>query len=631
LLLLLAFAGVYLPVMGSYGMFDPWETHYTEVARQFMVRSDWLSTYWHNGIGPDGWSETRFWSKPVGSFWFSGLFLLLSGYGAASGETIAMGQIEWVVRLPFVLSAFFGVICSYLMVSRLFSPRAGLFAGIALSTAPMYFFIGRQAMTDMPYVGPMSGGIALFMLAVFGKRETIDKRKSVAFWLFVGAFALFMFLQLLAVIPPLRRVPIPFAKSLSQGVWMALYVVLAGVVGFLIFRKTRTKNEVYLYAFYMTAGIAGLAKGLIGALQPGLVVLVYLVASREWRMLAEVGLFRGLLIAICVAFPWYHGMLLRHGSAFWNEFFGTEQFRRLTIGEQAQAKGTFEYYLSQLGYGLFPWIAFLPAALVRGFAPRRARTPREQALLFVGLWFLTTIGLFTLTMTKYHHYLLPAIPPAAILIGIFLDDLLAKRAAAVPLVVVSAGLVLAIVGFDLVKEHAQWIWMYTYLYNSNWAKGVPQGPQILIYGIAALVAISLLLVPQARKAGAWIFLGVTVALGGYVLNWHQVGCAEHWSQKKVIQSYYKMRKNPEEQIVAWQFNWRGETWYTGAEVVVSKELENAKIQKWLEERKGRRFFFITERYRYSSLRSMLPTAEGKRTLTIVDDSNVHYVLASATI
>ena len=52
LVLLFICAGIFLPVMGSYGMFDPWETHYTEVARQFMVRNNWLETFWHNGRGP---------------------------------------------------------------------------------------------------------------------------------------------------------------------------------------------------------------------------------------------------------------------------------------------------------------------------------------------------------------------------------------------------------------------------------------------------------------------------------------------------------------------------------------------------------------------------------------------------
>jgi hypothetical protein len=114
-----------------------------------------------------------------------------------------------------------------------------------------------------------------------------------------------------------------------------------------------------------------------------------------------------------------------------------------------------------------------------------------------------------------------------------------------------------------------------------------------------------------------------------VLNWYQLGVAPNWSQKNAIATYYKLRKGPEEQLVAWQFNWRGETWYTGAEVVVSKSLDNTAIIKYLKERPNRRYFFITERSRYPSLRNMLPTERGRRTLTIVDDSNVHYVLAAA--
>jgi 4-amino-4-deoxy-L-arabinose transferase-like glycosyltransferase len=79
LAMILVAVGIYVPVMGSYGMFDPWETHYTEVARQFMENDDWLSTRWHNGTGPEGYSERNFWSKPVGSFWLSGLSLKIFG------------------------------------------------------------------------------------------------------------------------------------------------------------------------------------------------------------------------------------------------------------------------------------------------------------------------------------------------------------------------------------------------------------------------------------------------------------------------------------------------------------------------------------------------------------------------
>ncbi len=645
LLVVLLCVGIYVPVMGSYGMFDPWETHYTEVARNFMARDNWLETWWQNGRGPEGLSETTFWTKPVGSFWLSGLSLKLFGYsGKTTGEEIALGNPEWAVRLPFFLCALFGAFCIYLMCARLFSRRAGILAGLATATAPIYFQIGRQAMTDMPYVGLMSGGLALFALAVFGEPEPLPTRRvkllrwsfdwphALSFYLFLAAFLTFMGLQLYAIMRPLLRIPLPFAiagRPVSAAIVMAIYIV--GVLVFIFMaRKTRTKNEVYLYTFYMVVGIAGLAKGLIGALQPGLVILVYLIASSEWRLLTQVALARGLLVAICVFCPWWHGMVARYGASFWNELIGTEQFRRLTIGEQAQAKGTFEYYISQVGYGLFPWVAFLPAALVRALsAPRRERSPRDRARSFVLVWFAVTMALFAITITKYHHYILPAIPPAAILCALFLDELVAGKVRGAAFAVLSALAVHAMVTFDLVKYPARWVWMYTYLYEPTWSQGVPPGKPILYWGIASGVAMLLFFAPKLRRFALYASLAITVALGGYVLNWYMLKVAPHWSQKKAIASYYKSRKSAEEELIAWQFNWRGETWYTAGEVVVSKSLDNTAIIQYLNERKGRRFFFITERGRYPSLRSMLPTPRGQQTLTIVDDTNIHYVLAAA--
>ena len=647
LLVLVMCASVYVPVMGSYGMFDPWETHYTEVARQFMVRHNWLETFWHNGRGPEGHSETNFWSKPVGSFWMSGLSLKLFGIdGTTSGEVLSTTQVEWAVRLPFFLCGLFGIFCVYLMCARLFSRRAGILAAIILATSPMYFQISRQAMTDMAYVGPITGGLALFILGIFGQRVTC-KRKSIklgrwtldwphdrSYYIFLLAFTAFMALQLRAIMLPLLRIPLPFklgGRTVSAAAVIGIYVVLYLVFVWLS-RKTRTKNEAYIYGFYMAAGVAGLAKGLVGALQPGMVVLLYLLTSREWRLLTDVALTRGLIVAVCIFFPWYHGMLARFGRSFWNEFFGTEQFRRLTIGEQAQAKGTFEYYVSQVGYGLYPWIAFLPAALVRAFSlPAEEPSPRDRARLFIYVWLTAGMALFTLSITKYHHYILPVIPPAAIVVALYLDDFLKGRTRGAVFSMLASFGVLAIVTFDLVKQPAHWVWMYTYLYDSNWSKGVPSGVPILVLGVVVGVGILLMMAPKLRRIGLVVTMAAGLLGGGFIQNWYQLKVAPHWSQKKAIARYYKLRKSAEEELVAWQFNWRGETWYTAADVVVSKSLDNKAIQAYLKERQGKKFFFITERSRYNSLCAMMPTDKGRSSCKIEDDTNIHYVLASADI
>ena len=37
---------LYIPLAGTYGLWDPWETHYSEVARQMTRRGDYISLWW---------------------------------------------------------------------------------------------------------------------------------------------------------------------------------------------------------------------------------------------------------------------------------------------------------------------------------------------------------------------------------------------------------------------------------------------------------------------------------------------------------------------------------------------------------------------------------------------------------
>ena len=162
---------LYIPFAGTYGLWDPWETHYSEVARQMTVRGDYISLWWPGApIDAD-----HFWSKPVLSFWIMSLSMHLFGIrgrGHDAAGALALGtKAEWAVRLPFCLMGVLGIYALYLCVSRFVSRRAGVFAAIVAATSPMYSLVARQAMTDMAFVGPMTMALALGALALFDDED----------------------------------------------------------------------------------------------------------------------------------------------------------------------------------------------------------------------------------------------------------------------------------------------------------------------------------------------------------------------------------------------------------------------------------------------------------------------------
>src|SRR4029077_4851728 len=161
--------------------------------------------------------------------------------------------------------------------------------------------------------------------------------------------------------------------------------------------------------------------------------------------------------------PWHHAMLIRHGRGFWDELYGDNHWRRLVVGRHG-ARGSFEYSVRELGDAVLPWIAIAPAALaaavlrrVRGAGPAAgdagpdaAAWARRQGIFWFGaIWFVAGYALVSLSVTKFHHYILPAIPGLAIVIGCFLDDILTRRDNRTAAAAVAVGIpLLALVLYD---------------------------------------------------------------------------------------------------------------------------------------------------------------------------------------
>jgi hypothetical protein len=274
----------------------------------------------------------------------------------------------------------------------------------------------------------------------------------------------------------------------------------------------------------------------------------------------------------------------------------------------------------------------------------RAEERRQGIYWFGAIWFVSAYALVSLSVTKFHHYILPALPGLGIVVGCFLDDLCARRASRTAAAAAVVGIpLLALVIVDLAfapKDAQHFIWLFSYDYI-NTPQGRPWPPALdfrpALIGFAALFAVATLALAWRRiQRGAAIALClVAVAFTYFLLDGYMMKVTPYWTQKGLIANYYKMRRSPAEHLLVWQMYWRGENFYTENEIfegptdertvfLGDKNAENLKA--WMGRHRGQRAFFLIERARMSQLEGLVPP-ESKASLKIVDESNMNFCLA----
>ena len=207
-------------------------------------------------------------------------------------------------------------------------------------------------------------------------------------------------------------------------------------------------RRLYYLAAWFFAAISTLGKGPAGFGLPMLVTLLYLAGSRPSedlftrvrrivRELTQFEIGSGLLLIVpVVALPWYIAMYVRHGAPFTDRLLFHDMYKRAFVHVHDTNTGddvSFRYYVWQLGYGLFPWTGLSAGGLLWWL--RRADRSRDGEGDLASLmmaWFLAAFGMFTITLTKFHHYILPLVPATAVLTGVLVDRMLGKASAARP-------------------------------------------------------------------------------------------------------------------------------------------------------------------------------------------------------
>jgi hypothetical protein len=394
------------------------------------------------------------------------------------------------------------------------------------------------------------------------------------------------------------------AKGLKEiQTEMFVYWAIVAVV-FLRSLRWRWRSQAWMGILYIAGGLSLLGKGMIGPGVIGALVLAHLAVSGRWTLLLRCGLPTGILLFALTSFPWHHAMMCFRGDRWTNELIVQNNLERFDSGEQKQAVGGFAYYLETLGMAALPWSALAPVAIWGGLKVFKRNSVAEderredadhgaKALhRFAMLWLVVSLLAISYSTTKYYHYLLPCLPPLAMLTGIYLDRLLDAKGSTRSVAAFVAGLlgigILYAVIRDALNQPAWMAHLTTYLYTGMWTKGGPAPTRLLV--TCAPFAAGLIVWGIARTArlrrlaiGAWLASGLFTTV--YIIADYVPAASESWSQRTMMRIYFDER-GPEDRLVSWWFYYRGETFFTKADIWVMKENDKGKIGDLFYEMEG---------------------------------------------
>jgi 4-amino-4-deoxy-L-arabinose transferase-like glycosyltransferase len=301
--------------LGSFGLWEPDEARYAEIARE-MLQSGNLLVPHLNYVAYVEKPPLLYWLTTI-SFWIFGIS-------------------EFAARLPVALSAIAGILATYVFALRAFGRRHAILAAAILATTPLFALMAQVLTTDMTLTALVT----------------------------IATFALYL-------------------HWLEGGRWC--------------------------WIAYAAMGLAVMTKGPVGVALPILSMLIWLALKRELRgAIAKFHVVPGLLLTTLIAAPWFVMMTIRE-PGFADFYFVGEHLRRVFETDYSHAEA-FYFYIPVLAIGLLPWTLLVPFLTWRE-AP--SNPARSFCLVAAGV----TLVAFSCASAKLIPYILPAVPPLAVLIA----------------------------------------------------------------------------------------------------------------------------------------------------------------------------------------------------------------------
>ncbi|MFV1966486.1 MAG: ArnT family glycosyltransferase [Pirellulaceae bacterium] len=371
--------------LGGPRLWDRDEPRNAGCAREMLQRNDWVTPVFN--------AELRS-HKPVLLYW-----LMMTAYAV-------FGVNEFAARFWPAALAVGTALCTYFIGRRMFHARAGVWAGVIVSTCLMFDVAGRAATPDSVLLFFTTLALTIYVVTTFPVRRS-DRERTES--------------------PP------------------------AGASAATITRQNVTWYPASWWAaagMYGVMGVALLAKGPVGLVLPTAVIGMFLLIQHapptgespkslpQWLYRASSPLrvfgprhflrtcwamrpLTALTVSLAVALPWYLWVGLRTDGEFLRGFFLEHHFGRATQAMEGH-DGPWFYYPIAILIGFFPWSVFAAPVLVEVVSRIRRRDAWTDGYVFACCWVGVYVGVFTLAKTKLPSYVTPCYPALALLAGAFL-------------------------------------------------------------------------------------------------------------------------------------------------------------------------------------------------------------------
>ena len=190
---------------------------------------------------------------------------------------------------------------------------------------------------------------------------------------------------------------------------LCLFILLSLYFFHLGYRDNGNGRRRYLFNglsfFFM--GLGTLVKGPFGIFIPLLVISIFLIKERRWKIFISKEFIIGYVIFASTTLPWIFLFISRVGLE--------ECVRLIDENKILSSHAPIYFYFINIWGQFAPWSLLLPfLALYLGRERKKVWNSEESIFL---IWFIGLFILLTLFKIRASRYLLPVLPPLALMIG----------------------------------------------------------------------------------------------------------------------------------------------------------------------------------------------------------------------